>query len=319
MDFDITFRGVILFGFEVRFYSIMILAGLSAGVLLAQREARRLGEDPTHVVNFAVLGAFFSLIGARLYHVIDEWSFYSQEPGQIFALRSGGIGIFGAIAGAAFAVVAYVWWTNRNARRGRAQRLSALRWLDIGAPAFLLGQAIGRWGNFFNKELYGPETGLPWGIPVDASANFPWDPVVMTRFHPLFLYESLLSFLGVVVLLWVGRRYAHRLRRGDLLLLYLIWYPLERSALEFLRSDNWKIGPIPTAHIVSVVLVTLAVAALVWWRRPAFLSTEGGRSGDDFGDEASGGQSRSSQRRARRRVASSEEDPSPSEETSPSS
>ena len=121
------------------------------------------------------------------------------------------------------------------------------------------------------------------------------------------------------VLLWVGRRYGHRLRRGDLLLLYLIWYPLERSALEFLRSDNWKIGPIPTAHIVSVVLVTLAVAALVWWRRPAYLSSGGGRSGDESGDEGSGGQSRSSQRRARRRGASSEEDPSPSEETSPSS
>ncbi len=318
MDFDITFRGVILFGFEVRFYSIMILAGLSAGVLLAQREARRLGEDPTHVVNFAVLGAFFALIGARLYHVIDQWSFYSQDPGQIFALRSGGIGIFGAIAGSAFAVVAYVWWINRNARRGRTQRLSALRWLDIGAPAFLLGQAIGRWGNFFNQELFGPPTDLPWGIAIDSIYR-PAQYAGYTHFHPLFLYESLLSFLGVVVLLWVGRRYARRLRRGDLLLLYLIWYPLERSALEFLRFDNWKIGPIPTAHVVSVVLVMVAVAAFVWWRRPAFLPSEGGRSGDESGDEASGGQSRSSQRRARRRVASSEEDFPPSEETSPSS
>ncbi len=318
MDFDITFRGVILFGFEVRFYSIMILAGLSAGVVLAQREAKRLGENPEHVVNIAVLGAVFGLVGARLYHVIDEWSFYSQDPGQIFALRSGGIGIFGAIAGSAFAVVAYVWWVNRRARRGHTQRMSALRWLDIGAPAFLLGQAIGRWGNFFNQELFGPPTDLPWGIPIDSIYR-PAQYLGYTHFHPLFLYESLLSFLGVGVLLWVGRRYAHRLRRGDLLLLYLIWYPLERSALEFLRFDNWKIGPIPTAHVVSVVLVVVAVAALVWWRRPASLSSDGGRPGDASGDEASGAQSRSSQRRARRRVDSPAEDPSPPEETSPSS
>ncbi len=303
MDFDITFRGVTLFGVEARFYSLMILAGLFAGILLAQREARRLGEDPSRVINFAVIGTAFALVGARLYHVIDYWDFYSQNPAQIFALRSGGIGIFGAIAGAALAVVAYVWLVNRRARRNDTLRLSSLRWLDIGAPAFLLGQAVGRWGNFFNQELFGPPTSLPWGIPIDI-ANRPAEYSEFTHFHPLFLYESLLSFLGVAALLWVGRRFARRLRKGDILLLYIVWYSLERSALELLRFDNWKIGPIPTAHIVALVLVALAVAAFVWWRRPPYLSTGSSGAGSDAQPRSSQ-QSRSSQRRARRRGASS--------------
>ena len=297
MDFDITFRGLILFGFEVRFYSIMILSGLFGGILLAQVEAKRLGENPAHVMNIAMLGAACALVGARLYHVVDEWAFYSANPGQIFALRSGGIGIFGAIVGAAFAVVAYTWWVNRAARRGGRQPMSALRWLDIGAPAFLLGQAIGRWGNFFNQELFGPPTDLPWGIPIELAYR-PAQYYESTHFHPLFLYESLLSLLGVAVLLYVGRRFALRLRQGDILLLYLVWYSVERSALEVLRIDNWKIGPVPTAHFVALVLVLLAIAAFVWWRRGPYLAG-GGASSDD----SDAGQSRSSQRRARRRTA----------------
>ncbi len=311
MDFDITFRGIILFGFEVRFYSIMILSGLFGGILLAQVEAKRLGENPAHVMNIAMLGAASALVGARLYHVIDQWGFYSANPGQIFALRSGGIGIFGAIIGAAFAVVAYTWWINRAARRRGRQPMSALRWLDIGAPAFLLGQAIGRWGNFFNQELFGPPTDLPWGIPIELAYR-PIQYYESTHFHPLFLYESLLSLLGVAVLLWVGRRFALRLRQGDILLLYLVWYSLERSALEFLRIDNWTIGPIATAQLVALVLVLAAIAAFVWWRRGPYLaSSAAALSGD-----SEAGQSRSSQRRARRRTGAPDEDAPPEESAS---
>ena len=311
MDFDITFRGIILFGFEVRFYSIMILGGLFGGILLAQVEARRLGENPAHVMNIAMLGAACALIGARLYHVIDEWAFYSANPGQIFALRSGGIGIFGAIVGGAFAVIAYTWWVNRAARRGGRQPMSALRWLDIGAPAFLLGQAIGRWGNFFNQELFGPPTDLPWGIPIELAYR-PAQYYESTHFHPLFLYESLLSLLGVAVLLWAGRRYARRLRQGDILLLYLVWYSAERSALEFLRIDNWTIGPIATAHIVAFVLVLLAIAAFLWWRRGPYLASGAVAAPSD---DSAASQSRSSQRRARRRTAAPSQEPA--EESAP--
>ena len=308
MDFDITFRGLVLFGLEIRYYSLAILAGLLAGIVLAQREAKRLGENPDHVLNIAVLGVVFGLIGARLYHVIDLWSFYSANPGQIFVLRAGGIGIFGAIAGSAFALVLYVWWVNRRAGAGRGQRIRTLRWFDIGAPAFLLGQAVGRWGNFFNKELYGPETSLPWGIPVGPEHHFPWDSGAAAYFHPLFLYESLLSFLGVIVLLWVGRRFANSLRQGDLLFLYFIWYALERSALEFLRIDNWKVGDVPVAHLVSAVMIVVALLALFLWRRPSYLASgrEDARRADSRLVEQPAARSRAAERRARRRTQGSD-------------
>lgn len=117
MEFDITFRGVILFGLEIRFYSLLILSGLLLGMVLAQRLAKRFGEDPTHVTNIAILGAIFALIGARTYHVIDYWNYYGQDVSRIFAFRSGGIGIFGALIGAIIALVAYVWWVNRRAKQ----------------------------------------------------------------------------------------------------------------------------------------------------------------------------------------------------------
>lgn len=317
--FDIGFQGVVVFGLDVRFYSVMILAGLVAGIILAHFRAKGFGENPDHVLNIAVIGAAFGLIGARLYHVVDLWSYYSANPLQIFAFRSGGIGIFGAIAGAALALVVYVWWVNRRARAGRGAPIRALRWFDIGAPAFLLGQAVGRWGNFFNKELFGPETTLPWGIPIyDAGANFPWDATTAARHHPLFLYESLLSFLGVVALIWIGRRFAPRLRQGDILFFYFIWYALERSALEFLRSDNWRLGAVPVAHIASAALIAVALAALILWRnRRPYLDGSPSRGGSPIrpanasravasnapGDAAA--RSRAAQRRASRRVAPS--------------
>ena len=295
MTFEITFQGLSLGPIDIRWYSVMILTGLMVGVLLAQREAKRLGEDPVHVVNIAVLGAAFGLIGARAYHVLDrdQWPYYRENPGEIIAIWNGGIGIFGAIAGGALALIVYVWWNNRRASAGRGRRIEVLRWFDIGAPAFLIGQGIGRWGNFFNQELFGPPTDLPWGIPI-SEANRPLQYLDATHFHPLFLYESILSLIGVVVLLYVARRFAHRLRVGDIILLYFIWYPTERFALEFLRIDNWTFGPVPAAHIASVALVAGAAVALVWWRRRPYLSADL--------EGAQGEHSRSAQRRRRRRA-----------------
>ena len=299
MHFELTMRGLEIGALELRFYAVMILSGLLAGILLAQREAKRLGEDPAHVVDIAVLGTVAGLIGARTYHVVDRWNeVFVHDPVTVFFIWRGGLGIFGAVAGAALALVLYVWWVNRNARLGKpgARPMNVLRWLDIGAPAFLLGQGIGRWGNFFNEELFGPPTDLPWGIPIAAHPG--------TNFHPLFLYESLLSLLGVVVMLYLARRLAHRLRVGDMLLMYFIWYPAERFLLEFLRIDNeyldpgiWTIGDVPMAQIVSTLLVVASVLALVWWRRPLSAEVHGGQ--DDY---TSPRESRSAARRRRRRL-----------------
>ncbi len=290
--------------FEVRFYSVMILAGMVAGVTLARREARRLGENPEHVLNIAVFGAALGIVGARLYHVFDQdnWAIYRANPEQILYVWKGGIGIFGAIAGALLALFLYVRW----------RRLNLLRWLDIGAPAFLLGQAIGRWGNYFNQELFGRPTDLPWGISIKTENVLSEAPQFagFDKFHPLFLYESLLSFLGVAALVYLLWRFGPRvveasgikqlvwssrwrLRPGDLLLLYFIWYPAERFGLEFLRASKWEQGGIPMAQWITGALVLLAIGTLIWrHRRP-------------WGTEATGPgtehRSRTALRRQRRR------------------
>ena len=132
----------------------------------------------------------------------------------------------------------------------------------------LIGQAIGRWGNFANQELYGPPTTLPWGIPIDAYHRIsPFDDLtrypLTTRFHPDFLYESLWNLIGFVLLLVLGRKFASKLKEGDLFLIYLIWYPMGRLWVESLRPDAWRIGSIPTAQIISIALIALAAAMLV--------------------------------------------------------
>jgi len=304
VTFDISMQGISIGPFEIRFYSLMILSGIGAGVVIAQREAKRYGEDPTHVINIAAIGAIMAIVGARAYHVLDRdmWPYYAANPGDIIKVWNGGIGIFGAIAGAALGLILYVWWVNRSAflRDGKlAQRIALLRWLDIGAPAFLIGQAVGRWGNFFNQELFGPPTHLPWGIPIDL-ANRPFEYATESHFHPIFLYESLLSLLGVVVLLYVGRRLSSWLVSGDILLFYLMWYSAERFALEFLRFDNWKFGALPTAQIIGVLLTIAAVGIMIWRHRQSKVTESSDYQSDEESRQRSA--SRAAMRRRRSRT-----------------
>jgi phosphatidylglycerol:prolipoprotein diacylglycerol transferase len=300
--FDITMEGISIGPLEFRFYSLLILAGIAVGVVIAQREARRYGEDPSHVINITVVGALSAIVGARLYHVIDQWGeYYSANPGDIVKVWNGGIGIFGAVVGAIIGLVAYVWWVNRQAEKRdgrRARKLHPLRWLDIGAPAFLVGQAVGRWGNFFNQELYGPPTDLPWGIPIDVDHR-PIQYINETHFHPLFLYESILSFIGVFVLLYLARRFSRRLLLGDVMLMYFMWYGAERFFLEFLRIDNWTVGGIAMAQIVGALLV-IGAAVAMFLRHKYFRGQPAIRAAEE--DEEHPHHSRTAERRRRRRT-----------------
>jgi len=140
------------------------------------------------------------------------------------------------------------------------------------APGLFLMQAIGRWGNFFNQELYGPPTDLPWGIAIDCAHRLPEFacesyPLATTGFHPLFLYESISGLLGAATLLWLARRFGSRLRPGDLVLVFFIWYPTVRFLLETLRTDNWRVGGIPTAQLVSVLFVATSFLVLLYRHR----------------------------------------------------
>jgi prolipoprotein diacylglyceryl transferase len=142
------------------------------------------------------------------------------------------------------------------------------RWADIVAPALFVMQAIGRWGNYFNQELYGPPTNLPWGIPIECAYRlqdvYPCSslPEATTRFHPLFLYESVSGLLGAAFLVWLGFRFRSRLRPGDLLLVFFIWYGATRFALENLREDNWTFFGTPVAQIVSFAAIVVGVVGL---------------------------------------------------------
>jgi phosphatidylglycerol---prolipoprotein diacylglyceryl transferase len=245
---------------QLHWYGIIIAAAVLLAALLGARIAKSKGENPDEGWSMLLPVVVVSVIAARIYHVIHQWdAIYSKHPELIPQIWNGGIGIPGAVAGGALAIWLYT----------RAKGLSTARWLDIFAPALLLGQAIGRLGNFVNQELYGPPTTLPWGIPIDVAHRLPdWMnlsvyPVATTRFHPLFAYEAILNLIGMAVLLYVGRRLAHRLYDGDIALLYIMWYGAVRTALETFRTQNWVILGIPTAMWVGILGFVLAGAWLI--------------------------------------------------------
>jgi phosphatidylglycerol:prolipoprotein diacylglycerol transferase len=239
--------------FAIRWYGIMIALAAVAAVLLSIVETKRRGEATEHVLNAAILVVPLAIIGARLYHVIDEWAFYSQNPRLIFG--GAGLGIFGAIAGGIIGLLIYSKW----------KKLDALRGLDICAPGIILAQGIGRWGNFFNQELYGYPTDLPWAIYIDPAHRLPGYEA-FSYFHPLFLYESLWNFAGCALLLFLGRKFGHRLLNGDIFFVYVIYYSVGRFFLEGLKIDVWTIAGIPTARWICGIAIVASIAVIVYRR-----------------------------------------------------
>ncbi|MBI5876199.1 MAG: prolipoprotein diacylglyceryl transferase [Chloroflexi bacterium] len=265
-----------LFGvINVRWYGVVIVLGALAGAWLSSKEAARRGENPSAVWDALFIALILGLLGARLYHVVSSpaagvvtFQYYLDNPWinvslagltfpfpRVLAIWEGGLGIFGGILGGLLGVLLFVRWN----------KLNPLRWLDIGAVGLLLGQAIGRWGNYFNQELYGNPTTAPWGIPIDEAHRLPQFQALsdLTLFHPTFLYESLLCLVGVGALLFIGRRWRDQLLDGDLASIYLIIYALIRFFTEFQRPDAWLFAGVPVAQIVSSVLLVGALAVMV--------------------------------------------------------
>jgi len=257
-------------GREVYWYGLMVTLGTLVAAWVCDREARRRGHNPDHVWNALIVLMIFGLLGARLYHVFSLppdgdttlRDSYLADPIKIIAFWDGGLrglGIFGAVAGGFLGLALYT----------RFAKLSLLEWSDIAAIGLPLGQAIGRWGNYFNQELYGNPTRLPWGIPVDSAyrlpqfANLPEE----VRFHPTFLYESLWNLLAFFVLSYAATQWSDHLRKGDIALLYLILYPIGRYFAELQRPDAWVASGIPVAQIVSVLCIFGAALGLLWRHR----------------------------------------------------
>jgi phosphatidylglycerol:prolipoprotein diacylglycerol transferase len=247
----------------VYWYGIGYAIGLAVAYQILVRLARWAGENPQLVGNGMIVVAVAALAGGRAYHVIDQWALYKDDLLKIVLPPYTGLGVYGGIAAGLVALVIYARWL----------RQPIWRWADIVAPGLFAMQAVARWGNFFNQELYGPPTTLPWGIPIECVhriADYPCAafPFETTRFQPLFLYESLSGLLGAAVLIWLGFRFRERLRVGDLALGFFIWYGVVRFALETLRHENWTFFGVPTAQIVSLLFILPALVILISRHRP---------------------------------------------------
>ena len=251
----------------VYWYGVGYALGLAVAYLVMVRLARLAGEDPDVLGNGMVIVAIAALIGGRAYHVIDQWALYKDDPIRIFLPPYSGLGVYGGIVTGTIAVYLYA----------RSRRIPFLRWTDIVAPGLFTMQAIARWGNFFNQELYGPPTTLPWGIAIDCGhriaayacpAGSPPTAALGQHFQPLFLFESLSGAIGAAALILIGFRARRWLRPGDLLLLFFIWYGVVRFALETFRADNWTFFGVPMAQIVSLLFVIPAALILAWRHRP---------------------------------------------------
>jgi phosphatidylglycerol:prolipoprotein diacylglycerol transferase len=251
---------------NIGWYGLGYVVAVGTMMLVSQREAARRGIDPRHITGALIVVAVLALIGARLYHVIDLWGYYSQNLPAIVLPPYSGLGLYGGIAGAIAGIFIYV----------RRQHLPFWRALDLCVPGTLVAQGIARWGNFFNQELYGPPTSAPFGITIGCDhrvTDFPCTtyPEASTGFHPLFFYESALDITGGIVALWLSRRHLARLRDGDLASFWFIWYGSVRFALETFRFNyDWKLlGVMPTAMFIGVAVVAFGVASVVWrHRRP---------------------------------------------------
>jgi len=260
--------GFLIGPFCVHYYGILIMTGAIAGALLASAEAKRRGENPEFIWDALSVVLIGGVIGARIWHILTPppsmvaqgitTAFYLTHPLDALAIWRGGLGIPGAVIGGSLAMY---WFTRR-------QKVSFGLWADLSAPALALGQAIGRWGNFVNQELYGAPTDLPWAITIDPPYRVPGFET-FERFHPLFLYESLWNLGNMFLMLWLSRKHAEKLRNGDLALVYLIVYPVGRFLLEFLRLDSSQVAGLNANQTFMAIIAVVATGLLFYrHRRP---------------------------------------------------
>lgn len=243
----------------IRYYALIIMAGAIIAAWLSTVEAKRRDKDGEVIWDMLPWVIIGGILGARIWHILTPpasmvemgltTNYYFTHPLEMLAIWKGGLGIPGAVIGGAIALWIY---TRKN-------KDSFLEWADIVAPGLALAQAIGRWGNFINQEVYGSPSNLPWAIKIDPLHRLPGFENVET-YHPLFLYESLLNILAAGILLLVGRKYKDKLIKGDIFLLYLVLYPIIRFGLEFLRLDP---SPVAGLNINQTFMAVVAIVAVI--------------------------------------------------------
>ena len=253
-----------IFGLEIAFYGCTMATGIIAGYLLAAREAKRTGQNPDDYLDMLLYAVFFAIIGARLYYVIFSWDYYKDNLLSILNLRQGGLAIYGGIIGAFTTVYFFA----------KKRKLSWLQMLDTACPGLALGQVIGRWGNFFNREAFGDYTNGLFAMQLPVSAvrsgeitEKMWehmeviDGIQFIQVHPTFLYEGLWN-LGVIIFLFIYRD--KKKFQGELVLWYLALYGVGRFWVEALRTDQLLIPGIgfPISQLLGAVLAVSGLIAI---------------------------------------------------------
>ncbi len=280
MDMEINFpnlgiyldhvgKNISIFGFSIAYYGIVIVAGMMIAIWIAQREAKRTGQNPEQYLDLAMIGIAAGILGARIYYVIFAWDYYKDDLLSIFNIRQGGLAIYGGIIGACIAVVIY--------SRKKKQNFSLL--MDTASMSIVFGQIMGRWGNFFNREAFGDYTNNLFAMQLPVSAvraneitQKMWDHVVTVngveyiQVHPTFLYESLWNVGVLLFLFWFRKR---KKFNGEVFLMYLIGYGLGRIWIEGLRTDQLLLPVVglPVSQLLSGCLVVGCTILVVWKRK----------------------------------------------------
>jgi phosphatidylglycerol:prolipoprotein diacylglycerol transferase len=259
LAFQFTSPGPILvkIGFlTIRWYGLLIASAVLIGVSLSQYLAKRRNVNPELLSDLSIWLVIGAIPAARIYYVLFQWAEYAQHPERIVAIWQGGIAIHGAIIGGVIAALIFA----------KLKQISFWQLADLVAPSLILGQAIGRWGNFFNSEAFGGPTNLPWKLYIPPERRPP-ELASFEYFHPTFLYESLwdlMVFALLITLFFRSLRSQPRLKIGTLFMVYWVAYSLGRFWIEGLRTDSLMLGPLRIAQLVSLTGILFGLAGLAW-------------------------------------------------------
>jgi len=259
LAFQFTSPGPILFkiGFlTIRWYGLLIASAVLIGLSLSQYLAKRRNVNPELLSDLLIWLVIGAIPAARIYYVLFQWAEYAPHPVRIFFIWQGGIAIHGAIIGGVVAALIFA----------KLKQISFWQLADLVAPSLILGQAIGRWGNFFNSEAFGGPTNLPWKLYIPPERR-PLELASFEYFHPTFLYESLwdlMVFALLMTLFFRSLRSQPRLKIGTLFMVYWVAYSLGRFWIEGLRTDSLMLGPLRIAQLVSLTGILLGLGGLAW-------------------------------------------------------
>lgn len=239
LEFTLSRVACTVLGKDIYWYGIIICAGFILAALYVNSRTKDFGITSDNLTDCLIICVPLGIICARIYYVVFEWGYYAQHPGEIIAIWKGGIAIYGGIIGTLIGLFVY----------SRVKKLSLASLCDLAAFGLLIGQCIGRWGNFVNGEAHGGPTTLPWGMTIDGQSMV----------HPTFLYESLWNLAGFVLLHFYSKK---RRFKGEIALLYAAWYGAGRAWIEGLRTDSLYIGSVRVSQLLAIISCIAAVAVL---------------------------------------------------------